>query len=231
MALTLSTANSQTLHSLSIPVIDPLKVSPGFVPRPPPSRAPVPMFGAGAASSFGSGTAPHGGLFGASAQFGQQQSLSAIPTQTMTTGFGAFGSASQQIQQHTTEAFDVRDREREHVDDAPPSAPAGDSFLMVDTEDAGVQHTTLDRNPRALAYHVEGAVSIPSDGVAHKISVAALEFTSQLRYVCAPRKSQTAFIEARVKNTSEYELLAGPVSVFMDESFVTKTSIGVRLSC
>ena len=74
-------------------------------------------------------------------------------------------------------------------------------------------------------------MSLPSDGVAHKIAVAALEFTSELRYVCAPRKNQTAFIEARVKNTSEYELLAGPVSVFMDDSFVTKTSIGVCSSC
>ena len=33
-----------------------------------------------------------------------------------------------------------------------------------------------------------------------------------------PPKSKAASIEARVKNTSKYELLAVPVSVFMDES-------------
>ena len=37
-------------------------------------------------------------------------------------------------------------------------------------------------------------------------------------------------IEASAKNTSEYELLAGPVSVFMDGGFVTKTSLGVSPS-
>ena len=100
----------------------------------------------------------------------------------------------------------------------------------MDPEDAGAaQLTTLDRSPLSLAYRVESAVSLPSDGIARKIAVATLEFASELRYVCAPRMSHTVFIEARVKNTSEYELLAGPVSVFMDEGFVTKTSIGVHV--
>ena len=38
------------------------------------------------------------------------------------------------------------------------------------------------------------------------------------------------FIEASTKSTSEYKLLAGPVSVFMDGGFVTKTSFGVSPS-
>ena len=55
-----------------------------------------------------------------------------------------------------------------------------------------------------------------------------LEFKADLKCVCAPRVNTAVFIEASVKNTSEYELLAGPVSVFMDDNFVTKTSLGVR---
>ena len=54
-----------------------------------------------------------------------------------------------------------------------------------------------------------------------------LDFEAGLKYVCAPRMNTAVFIEASVKNTSEYELLAGPVSVFMDGGFVTKTSLGV----
>ena len=41
--------------------------------------------------------------------------------------------------------------------------------------------------------------------------------------------NKSAFIEASVKNTSEYELLAGPVGVFMDGGFITKTTLGVSL--
>ena len=46
--------------------------------------------------------------------------------------------------------------------------------------------------------------------------------------MCVPKMDKSVFVEASVKNTSEYELLAGPVSVFMDDSFVTKTMLGVR---
>ena len=41
-----------------------------------------------------------------------------------------------------------------------------------------------------------------------------------------PRRSSS--IEGTVKNTSEYELLAGPVRVFMDDGFATKTSLNVN---
>ena len=87
--------------------------------------------------------------------------------------------------------------------------------------------SVLDKSPLSLAYRVEGKVSLPSDGFAHKVSVAMLDFSAGLKYVCVPRKTSAAFIEGRIKNTSEYELLAGPVSVFMDDSFVTKTRLGV----
>ena len=99
--------------------------------------------------------------------------------------------------------------------------------LESESSDDSQKGAALDRGPLSLAYRVEGAATLPSDGMPHRIVVAALEFAAELRYVCVPRKNLAAYIEARVKNTSEYELLPGPVSVFMDESFVTKTSLGV----
>ena len=68
----------------------------------------------------------------------------------------------------------------------------------------------------ALAYRVEGDVTLASDGLAHRLAIAMLEFKADLKGVCAPRVNTAVLIEASAKNTSEYELLAGPVSVFMD---------------
>ena len=85
------------------------------------------------------------------------------------------------------------------------------------------------QGPLALSYHVEGLVSLPSDGVAHKVPIARLDFTAALKYVCVPRKNTAVFIEGTIENTSEYELLPGPVSVYMDDGFVTKTSFDVRI--
>ena len=85
------------------------------------------------------------------------------------------------------------------------------------------------QGPLALSYHVEGLVSLPSDGVAHKVPIARLDFTAELKYVCVPRKNTAVFIEGTIENTSEYELLPGPVSVYMDDGFITKTSFDVRV--
>ena len=101
-------------------------------------------------------------------------------------------------------------------------------FMLLDRDSEPLEGTVLDKSPLSLAYRVEGGVSLPSDGVAHKVSIAVLDFSAALKYVCVPRKTSAAFIEGQIENTSEYELLAGPVSVFMDDSFVTKTRLGVR---
>ncbi|KAI0636279.1 hypothetical protein C8Q77DRAFT_637351 [Trametes polyzona] len=81
------------------------------------------------------------------------------------------------------------------------------------------------RSALSVAYHIDGAVSLPSDGEAHRLTVATLAFKAALQYVCVPFETQAAFIVGTVKNTSEYDLLAGPVNVFMDDGFVSKTSL------
>ncbi|RPD54829.1 hypothetical protein L227DRAFT_580189 [Lentinus tigrinus ALCF2SS1-6] len=75
------------------------------------------------------------------------------------------------------------------------------------------------------SWRIDSALSLPSDGLAHKITIAILDFSATLKYVCVPRKGPSAFIEASIKNTSDYELLSGPVSVFMNDGFVTKTTM------
>ena len=134
----------------------------------------------------------------------------------------------------------TRERDRERARVLPKKKAATPASLETDGDDfdvawvdeveedvVGGAGTVLDRNPLSLSYRVEGAVTLPSDGVAHRVAVVSLDFNAELKHVCVPRKSPAAFIEARVKNTSDYELLAGPVSVFMDEEFVTKTSLDV----
>ncbi|KAI0695487.1 hypothetical protein C8T65DRAFT_584266 [Cerioporus squamosus] len=206
-ALTLSTANSQALNSLSVPVVDPLKVTPT---RPhPPSQvqtafrtAQVPrggLFG-------GTATVPNGGLFGASAAPAAPPAPPPVPAP-----FSLWQDTPQSVARNAQ----------------------GSEEAEYDIVEGGVECdlsaaiTSVNRNPLSLAYRVDGQVTLPSDGIAHKVSIAVLDFSADLKYVCVPHKNTSAFIEGTVKNTSEYELLPGPVSVFMDEGFVTKTSFNL----
>ena len=110
-----------------------------------------------------------------------------------------------------------------YVDQPAPSLPPPAKEVHVRVEGSNPQ-------PLGVVLHLSDAVSLPSDGLAHRVSVAALNFNAELKHVCVPRQMEAAFIEATIQNTSEYELLAGPVSVFMDNRFVTKTSLGVSPS-
>ncbi|KAH9933563.1 uncharacterized protein BXZ73DRAFT_46189 [Epithele typhae] len=164
--LTLSTANSQTRSSLSVPTIDRLKLS---ALRPPPTHV--------------------------------------YPAPPACMAVMSSRKLPKMIERFT------------------------DLEALSDVSDIDeyeeVPATTLDRSALSLSYRVEEAVTIASDGLAHKVAITPLTFTAELRYVCVPKKTPAAFIEATIKNTSEYELLAGPVSVYMDDGFVTKTSLGL----
>ncbi|PIL32346.1 hypothetical protein GSI_05592 [Ganoderma sinense ZZ0214-1] len=258
--LTLSTADSQASHSLTIPKVDPLRILPA---RPPPATGP-------------------GGLSQAPLQ---QQLLGQYPLQQQPLGQQPLQQQQQQPQNHLQQLQQHAQMIRQIASDsvtvqqpvqsgfgqfinvarplpsmAPPpaqvaprpgarsqafmvAAPAG-SVQGIDEEfedfdesispeeiaaefELPAEGAVLDASPLSLAYRVEGRVTLPSDGAAHKVAIATLAFGAALTYVCVPRKAGGVFIEGRIKNTSEYELLAGPVSVFMDDGFVSKTQLGL----
>lgn len=89
----------------------------------------------------------------------------------------------------------------------------------------GEPTTVVHESPLALTYHVEGASGVPSDGVPHQVSVAVLPFEAKIMHVTVPKVRPIAYLQASVKNTSDYRLLPGTVHAFVDDSFVSKTAI------
>ncbi|KIM77452.1 hypothetical protein PILCRDRAFT_12084 [Piloderma croceum F 1598] len=85
--------------------------------------------------------------------------------------------------------------------------------------------TIVTESPLSATYAVEGESTIPSDGVAHQVSIAVLSFESKVTHVCCPKIEARVYLQCEVKNTSEFRLLPGPVSVFLDDSYVSKTLI------
>ncbi|KAI0065022.1 hypothetical protein BV25DRAFT_1799628 [Artomyces pyxidatus] len=83
----------------------------------------------------------------------------------------------------------------------------------------------VKETPLAVAFSVEGESSVPSDGVAHQVSVAKLPFEANIVRVAVPKAKAVAYLQAKVKNTSEFRLMPGTVSVFVDDSYVSKTYI------
>lgn len=129
----------------------------------------------------------------------------------------------------------------------PPADPATSNAGDGEQNDGTSRDATVvTETPFSITYSVEGKSSIPSDDVPHQVEVVRLDFESKVEYVVVPSKDarvllqvsqlniwflalsqKISFTQCQVKNTSEYRLLPGPVTVLLDDGFVSKTSIKV----
>ncbi|KAH9948604.1 hypothetical protein B0H21DRAFT_890433 [Amylocystis lapponica] len=250
-SLLLSTAASQALH---IPAVMPRKIRvsvgsfSGVIDPPPQRGQSVTLFGG---SRMGSNKPMVGGLFGnvgavlkgaieasqstAPPLAPQAFSQSRVPEGgSPSVGFGSnaahspLPSADIHPSSDDMSTFTIPDES----DDGPDDGPAGThSALHVPT----------------AAYAVQGALSIPSDGMSHRVCVTMRTCPATLTHVCVPharkaglvygtdaRKTllvededahKTVFIECAVRNSTGAQLLAGSVRVFLDGGYVSKTTI------
>ena len=83
------------------------------------------------------------------------------------------------------------------------------------------------QNPISAVYRIDSPLTLQTDHRPYMVAMVALRLEEQLQFVCVPREGASVFIEATIKNTSKYDLLTGPISVFMDGGFVTKTQLRV----
>ncbi|KAJ7239375.1 hypothetical protein B0H12DRAFT_1237581 [Mycena haematopus] len=161
-------------------------------------------------------------LFGSVQAQPQQQSLfgASVPQAQG----GLFGSTQQPVQAQA-QTFSVPPTQDQST------AATGLEFEAEDFEDIDVPNamsgpmTIVTETPLAISYAVEGATTVPSDGTVHQVSVAVLPFEAKISHICSPRVDPRVYLQCHVKNTSEYRLLPGPVSVVLNDGFVSKTSI------
>ena len=198
------------LSNQTIPVLSPTKI------RPP--------------STFDYGAGP----MQAQQQQQQQQVAFNVKRQAVRAGVQAqsslFGATPQQAMPPPVPAPEPSRRMRAISDAAP-----AEEWLDVESEDEdmgadlmtalGEPTSVVHESPLALTYHVEGASGVPSDGVPHQVSVAVLPFEAKIMHVTVPKVRPVAYLQATVKNTSDYRLLPGSVHAFVNDSFVSKTAI------
>ncbi|CAG8709853.1 9308_t:CDS:2, partial [Acaulospora colombiana] len=81
----------------------------------------------------------------------------------------------------------------------------------------------------STSYIIEGLSTIPSDtdltAQAHKVTVAVVDLAADLEWITVPKDTPSAFLQAKVKNTSQYLFLPGRANIFLDDNFVAKSAI------
>ena len=84
------------------------------------------------------------------------------------------------------------------------------------------------------SFAIDGKSTIPSnargDDTSHQVAITVLNFTADLEWIAIPREQQSAFLQAKIRNKSEYLLLPGQANIFLDDNFVAKSPIPVSFS-
>ncbi|UJR33431.1 hypothetical protein I4U23_020876 [Adineta vaga] len=88
-----------------------------------------------------------------------------------------------------------------------------------------VLSTTTEASMSSSSFAIPRRSTIEADGKPHKVTIGVLDLSSIFVYAVTPKLSLHAYLKATTTNTSDKQLLAGPVAVFMDNNFVTNSTI------
>ncbi|KIL57101.1 hypothetical protein M378DRAFT_181749 [Amanita muscaria Koide BX008] len=68
-------------------------------------------------------------------------------------------------------------------------------------------------------------ITVPSDNANHNVTVTQLDLDATMSWVAVPKLDTKTRLSAKIKNASEYTLLSGIGSIYVDGSFIAKSDI------
>lgn len=101
------------------------------------------------------------------------------------------------------------------------SAKAGAAVLA----DATVSTASVVTGGTAATYIIERTTDIKSDNKMAKVTVTRLLLPSTFRHSCVPKLSSYVYLKTHATNKSDFTLLPGRTSVFLDGAFVANSSM------
>ncbi len=99
----------------------------------------------------------------------------------------------------------------EEADMAPPAAKRKESVV-----ESGMLSTS---------FGLEGDFDVPTDKQGHEVHIRSLELPTKFFYLCIPRLQDKVYLQTELTNKSDYPLLPGKASVFLDGQYVNQTAI------
>ncbi len=141
-----------------------------------------------------------------------------------------------QAQPVVSRAYEGEARDRVYAEKAAGKANSPRSASAPNGEEDGVvleAFSVSDQTAQVSAgahgtsatFTIPGASDIPSGSDPHKIGIAVIPLPAALSFQSAPKLMPAAFIRADVTNGSDYPILAGPMAVFLDDTFVANSRV------
>ena len=88
-----------------------------------------------------------------------------------------------------------------------------------------VAQASANRKSTSTVFDLARPATVESDGKPHKQTVAIIDLQPLMTYLASPKVSPFSFLKCTTINTSEFPLLAGPMSVFIDGNYVSTSDV------
>ncbi len=99
--------------------------------------------------------------------------------------------------------------------ETPPPVPTPLQLTSADVSESATSAT----------FEIPTKSSIPSDNTKHKVTITVASIAGEFSYSAAPKLRPNAFFKVDLSNSTEYPLLSGSMSVFVDNGFVTTSQL------
>ena len=98
-------------------------------------------------------------------------------------------------------------------------------FPAAQELESRVAYAAVDTTGPAVTFRLPKPATIPADWQPHKMPIASDKLDAALAYEATPRLLPHAFLRVKVTNTTEALYLPGPVSVFLNDTFVATSDL------
>jgi len=102
------------------------------------------------------------------------------------------------------------------------NAPAD---AAMEVKDAELASATIEAAATSASFRIAVTSSVPSDNSPQKVPITAVKLAANPEYLTVPKRLATAYLTAKVANSSDFPLLAGAMNVFLDGTFVATSAL------
>ncbi|RFC45095.1 MAG: protein of unknown function (DUF4139)/N-terminal protein of unknown function (DUF4140) [Verrucomicrobia bacterium] len=92
-------------------------------------------------------------------------------------------------------------------------------------KDAEMAVAMIETGATSASFKIATSASVPSDNSPQKVPIMSERLAAKPEYLTVPKRLTTAFLTAKVVNTSEFPLLSGAMNVFLDGTFVATSGL------
>ncbi|MCF8409433.1 MAG: mucoidy inhibitor MuiA family protein, partial [Crocinitomicaceae bacterium] len=107
-------------------------------------------------------------------------------------------------------------------------ASAYDEVSKSEVRKAQYVQTQVVKKDLRMEYQIQSKMSIPTDGMDHRVQIANFDLDASYEYHTAPKIDPAVFLAAQVTGWEKLNLLSGESNIYFDGTYIGKSYIDVN---